>query len=60
VLPDTERVDRADQRQQHVIRQTHQHLQQPPAQENLRLQDLGKLASARLTWPNPRSTCIPK
>ena len=33
-------------RQQHVIRQTHQHLQQPPAQENLRLQDLGKLASA--------------
>ena len=33
-------------RQQHIIRQTHQHLQQPPAQENLRLQDLGKLAGA--------------
>jgi hypothetical protein len=33
-------------RQQHVIRQTHQHLQQPPEQENLRVQDRKKLSEA--------------
>jgi len=33
-------------RQQHVIRQTHQHIQKPPEQENLRAQDRGKLADA--------------
>jgi hypothetical protein len=32
--------------QQHVIRQTHQHLQNPPAQENLRAQDRKKLSDA--------------
>lgn len=32
--------------QQHVIRQTHQHIQQPPAQANLQAQDRGKLADA--------------
>jgi len=33
-------------RQQHVIRQTHQHLQKPPEQENLLQQDRKKLAEA--------------
>lgn len=33
-------------RQQHVIRQTYQHLQKPPEQENLRTQDRNKLADA--------------
>jgi hypothetical protein len=33
-------------RQQHVIRQTHQHVQQPPELENLRTQDRRKLAEA--------------
>jgi hypothetical protein len=33
-------------RQQHVIRQTHQHIQKPPAQENLQAQDRKKLAAA--------------
>ncbi len=33
-------------RQQHVIRQTHQHAQKPPEQENLRTQDRKKLADA--------------
>lgn len=33
-------------RQQHVIRQTHQHLQQPPDQESLRVQDRNKIADA--------------
>jgi hypothetical protein len=33
-------------RQQHVIRQTHQHLQKPPELENLRQQDRKKLSEA--------------
>ena len=33
-------------RQQHVIRQTHQHLQRPPEQENLLQQDRKKLSEA--------------
>jgi len=33
-------------RQQHVIRQTHQHVQKPPPQPNLEAQDRDKLASA--------------
>src|SRR5437764_7982493 len=33
-------------RQQHVIRQTHQHLQKPQAQQNLQEQDRKKLAGA--------------
>lgn len=33
-------------RQQHVIRQTHQHVQRPPQQENLQVQERGKLALA--------------
>lgn len=33
-------------RQQHVIRETHQHLQNPPPQENVRKQDRQKLAEA--------------
>jgi hypothetical protein len=33
-------------RQQHVIRQTHHHVQNPPDQENLRTQDRKKLADA--------------
>jgi hypothetical protein len=33
-------------RQQHVIRQTHQHIQKPPEQENLRVQDRMKLSDA--------------
>ena len=33
-------------RQQHVIRQTHQHSQQPPADEKLQAQDRKKLADA--------------
>ena len=33
-------------RQQHVIRQTHQHLQKPQAQENLQAQDRKKLSEA--------------
>ncbi len=33
-------------RQQHIIRQTHQHLQQPPEQETLRTQDRNKLGDA--------------
>lgn len=33
-------------RQQHIVRQTHQHLRNPPEQENLRAQDRGKLADA--------------
>ncbi len=33
-------------RQQHVIRQTHQHLQKPPELENLRQQDRQKLSEA--------------
>ncbi len=33
-------------RQQHIIRQTHQHLQQPPEQENVRTQDRNKLGDA--------------
>src|ERR1035437_1583916 len=33
-------------RQQHVIRQTHQHLQKPPEQENLQAQDRKKLSEA--------------
>jgi hypothetical protein len=33
-------------RQQHIIRQTHQHLQNPPAQENLQAQDRKKLSEA--------------
>jgi len=33
-------------RQQHVIRQTHQHVQQPPEQDNLQAQDRNKLAMA--------------
>jgi hypothetical protein len=32
--------------QQHVIRETHQHIQKPPAQENLQAQDRAKLAEA--------------
>src|SRR5439155_15808794 len=32
--------------QQHVIRQTHQHLQKPLEQENLRQQDRNKLSEA--------------
>ena len=31
-------------RQQHVIRQTHQHLQKPQEQENLQAQDRKKLS----------------
>jgi len=31
-------------RQQHIIRQTHQHIQKPPEQENLRVQDRMKLS----------------
>ena len=34
------------QRQQHVIRQTHQHVQHPPAQDSLRTQDRKKIADA--------------
>lgn len=33
-------------RQQHIIRQTHQHVQKPPQQENLRVQDRMKLSDA--------------
>ena len=33
-------------RQQHVIRQTYQHTQQPPASESMRVQDRTKLAAA--------------
>lgn len=33
-------------RQQHVIRQTHQHIQKPPAQENLAAQERKKLSDA--------------
>jgi hypothetical protein len=33
-------------RQQHIIRQTHQHLQKPPEQESLRTQDRRKLAES--------------
>ncbi|MGH7969964.1 MAG: hypothetical protein ACREIC_14675, partial [Limisphaerales bacterium] len=33
-------------RQQHVIRQTHKHIQSPPSQEKLEAQDRNKLASA--------------
>jgi hypothetical protein len=33
-------------RQQHIIRQTHQHIQKPPEQENLRTQDRMKLSDA--------------
>jgi hypothetical protein len=33
-------------RQQHVIRQTHQHIQKPPPQENLQAQDRKKLSDA--------------
>jgi hypothetical protein len=33
-------------RQQHIIRQTHQHIQKPPEQENLRSQDRMKLSDA--------------
>jgi hypothetical protein len=33
-------------RQEHVIRQTHQHLQNPPGQENLQAQDRKKLSEA--------------
>jgi hypothetical protein len=33
-------------RQQHVIRQTHQHMQKPPEQENLQAQDRKKLSEA--------------
>ena len=33
-------------RQQHVIRQTHQHLQKPPEQDNLQAQDRKKLSEA--------------
>jgi hypothetical protein len=33
-------------RQQHIIRQTHQHIQKPPEQENLRVQDRMKLSDA--------------
>src|SRR5436190_8359504 len=33
-------------RQQHVIRQTHQHMQKPPEQDNLRTQDRMKLSEA--------------
>ena len=33
-------------RQQHVIRQTHQHIQKPPEQENLQAQDRKKLSDA--------------
>lgn len=33
-------------RQQHIIRQTHQHLQQPPEQETLRTRDRNKLGDA--------------
>jgi hypothetical protein len=33
-------------RQEHVIRQTHQHLQNPPVQENLQAQDRKKLSEA--------------
>jgi hypothetical protein len=33
-------------RQQHIIRQTHQHLQRPPEQTNLRTQDRTKLSQA--------------
>ena len=33
-------------RQQHVIRQTHQHVQNPPPQENLQAQDRKKLSEA--------------
>jgi hypothetical protein len=33
-------------RQQHIIRQTHQHLQKPPEQENLQAQDRKKLSEA--------------
>lgn len=33
-------------RQQHVIRQTHQHVQKPPQQDNLRAQERGKLSAA--------------
>jgi hypothetical protein len=33
-------------RQEHVIRQTHQHLQKPPEQDNLRAQDRKKLSEA--------------
>jgi hypothetical protein len=33
-------------RQQHIIRQTHQHIQKPPEQENLRTQDRVKLSDA--------------
>ena len=35
-------------RQQHVVRQTHQHLQNPPAQEKLQAQDRQKLGDAEL------------
>jgi len=34
------------QRQQHVIRQTHQHVQHPPPQENVRAQDRKKISEA--------------
>ena len=33
-------------RQQHIIRQTHQHIERPPEQENLRAQDRTKLSTA--------------
>src|SRR5262249_12637035 len=33
-------------RQQHIIRQTHQHIQKPPEQENLQAQDRKKLSDA--------------
>jgi len=33
-------------RQQHVIRQTHQHIQKPPEEENLKVQDRTKLSDA--------------
>ena len=35
-------------RQQHIVRQTHQHLQNPPQQENLRAQDRKKLGDAEI------------
>ena len=38
--------------QQHVIRQTHQHLQNPPAQENLQAQDRKKLSDAEADLSN--------
>jgi hypothetical protein len=33
-------------RQQHIIRQTHQHIQKPPEQENLKVQDRMKLSDS--------------